>query len=151
MSVDEFVNRSDDPRDRGPDPALLPDADILSAGGFLQLAFFSEAILVVSIATAVLVGGWASDEGERRLELILSAPMSRAEWAIRSSVAVMVGVAVIAALMTAGVVAGAATQAATRDLFPLAAGVMVLGLYAMALAGIGLAAAAWSGQPSPPR
>ncbi len=141
MSVDEFVQTLRSiPEIVDLIQRFFPDADILSAGGFLQLAFFSEAILVVSIATAVLVGGWASDEGERRLELILSAPMSRAEWAIRSSVAVMVGVAVIAALMTAGVVAGAATQAATRDLFPLAAGVMVLGLYAMALAGIGLAA-----------
>ncbi len=141
MSVDEFVNTLRSiPQIVDLIQRFFPNADILSAGGFLQLAFFSEAILVVSIATAVLVGGWASDEGERRLELILSAPMSRAEWAIRSSFAVMVGVAIIVALMTAGVIAGASTQAATRDLATLAAGVAVLGLYAMALAGIGLAA-----------
>jgi ABC-2 type transport system permease protein len=140
MSVDEFV------RTLASIPGIVdliqrffPEADILSAGGFLQLAFFSQAILVVSIATAVLVGGWASDEGERRLELLLAAPITRAGWAVWSSLAVMVGVAIIVALMAAGVVAGAATQAATRDLVALAAGVSVLGLYAMAIAGTGLA------------
>lgn len=118
---------------------FFPDADILSAGGFLQLAFFSEAILIVSIATAHLVGGWASDEGERRLELVLSVPVTRAGWAMRSGLAVMVGIAVMIAILVAGVVAGASTQAATRDLGALAAGVSVLGLYAAALAGVGLA------------
>ncbi len=140
MSVDEFVKTlSSIPEIVDLIQRFFPDADILSAGGFLQLAFFSEAILIVGIATAVLVGGWASDEGERRLELVLSAPIGRADWAIRSSFAVMVGVAIIVALMAAGVVAGAATQAASRDLAGLAAGVAVLGLYAMAIAGIGLA------------
>ena len=118
---------------------FFPDADILSAGGFLQLAFFSEAILIVSIATATLVGGWASDEGERRLELLLSAPVTRVAWAVRSTLAVMVGIAVMIAILVGGVVVGASTQAATRDLGGLAVGVSVLGLYAMALAGIGLA------------
>lgn len=140
VSVDEFVRTlSSIPELVNMIQRFFPDADILSAGGFLQLAFFSEAILVVGIATAVLVGGWASDEGDRRLELILSAPLTRAGWAIRSGLAVMVGVAIIVALMAAGVVAGAATQAATRDLGALAAGVAVLALYAMAIAGIGLA------------
>lgn len=118
---------------------FFPDADILSAGGFLQLAFFSEAILIVGIATAHLVAGWASDEGERRLELVLSVPVTRAGWAMRSGVAVMVGIAVMIAILVVGVVAGASTQAATRDLGALAAGVSVLGLYAAALAGVGLA------------
>ena len=140
MSVDEFVRTlSSIPELVDMIQRIFPEADILSAAGFLQLAFFSEAILIVSIATSVLVGGWASDEGERRLELVLSAPIDRAGWAIRSSLAVMVGVAIIVALMAVGVVAGAATQAATRDLAALAAGVSVLGLYAMAIAGIGLA------------
>jgi ABC-2 type transport system permease protein len=140
MSVDEFVKTlSSIPEIVNMIQRFFPNADILSAGGFLQLAFFSEAILIVSIATVTLVGGWASDEGDRRLELILAAPMTRAGWALRSSLAVMVGVAVIVGLMAAGVVAGAATQAATRDLAALAAGVSVLALYAMAIAGIGLA------------
>ena len=58
----------------------MTDADLASAAGFLQLAFFSEAILFLSIATATLVSGWASDEGERRLEgLVLERDGTREE------------------------------------------------------------------------
>jgi len=116
----------------------FPEADIQSVGGFLQLAFFSEAILFVAVATAMLVGGWASDEGEQRLELVLSTPTTRSSWALRSALAAMTGIAVVAGLLVAGVVAGALTQAASRDVGQVAIGTSVLGLYAMALAGIGL-------------
>ena len=140
MSVDEFVKTlSAIPEIVELIQRVFPDADILSAGGFLQLAFFSEAILFVSIATATLVGGWASDEGDRRLELLLSVPITRVGWAVRSSLAVMAGIAIVTAIMVVGVLAGTATQAASRDLLALGAGVSVLGLYAMAIAGIGLA------------
>jgi ABC-2 type transport system permease protein len=140
MSVDEFVKTlSSIPELVDLISRVFPDADILSAGGFLQLAFFSEAILFVSIATATLVGGWASDEGDRRLELLLSVPVTRVGWAVRSGLAVMVGIAIITVIMVAGVLVGTATQAASRDLLQLGAGVSVLGLYAMAIAGIGLA------------
>jgi putative exporter of polyketide antibiotics len=140
FSVDEFVAMlSAIPEIVDLIRRIFPEADILSAGGFLQLAFFSEAILFVSIAAATLVGGWASDEEDRRLELILSTPISRAGWALRSGLAVMVAMAVVVAIMIAGILAGSSTQAAARDLAALAAGVSVLGLYGMALIGIGLA------------
>jgi putative exporter of polyketide antibiotics len=140
FSVDEFVaTLSSIPEIVDMIQRFFPDADILSAGGFLQLAFFSEAILFVSIATAALVAGWASDEGDRRLELLLSPPVSRAGWAAKSGLAVMAGIAIVIAIMVAGVLVGASTQAATRDLGALAIGVSVLGLYAAAIAGIGLA------------
>ncbi|MEO8274145.1 MAG: hypothetical protein ABI620_08760 [Chloroflexota bacterium] len=140
FSVDEFVAAlSGIPQMVELITQFFPNADILSAAGFLQLAFFSEAILFVSIATAVLVAGWASDEGERRLELILSVPMTRASWAVRSSLSVMAGVAIITVLLVVGVLLGTSTQAAAGDAGQLAVGVSVLGLYGMALAGIGLA------------
>ncbi len=140
LSVDEFVKTlSSIPQLVDLIKRVFPDADILSAGGFLQLAFFSQAILFVSIATSTLVGGWASDEGDRRLELLLSVPITRVGWAVRSSLAVMVGIAIMTAIMVAGVLIGTATQAAGRDYSQLAAGVAVLGLYAAAIAGIGLA------------
>jgi ABC-2 type transport system permease protein len=117
--------------------AIFPNDDFLSTGGFLQLAFFSEAIIVIGLAAGGFVGGWASDEGDRRLELILGAPVSRAGWAIKSGLAVMVAIAVMSAVMALGVAAGAATQAGSVvDLLP---GLGVLALYGMALAGIGLA------------
>jgi putative exporter of polyketide antibiotics len=118
---------------------VFPDADIASVGGFLHIAFFSEAILFVAVATTMLVSGWASDEGERRLELVLSTPTSRVSWGIRSALAVMVGTAIVTGLLVAGVVAGTLTQTASRDVVQVAIGVSVLGLYAMALVGVGLA------------
>jgi ABC-2 type transport system permease protein len=140
FSVDEFVAAlSAIPQIVDLIQNFFPDADILSAGGFLQLAFFSEAILFLSIATATLVAGWASDEGDRRLELILSTPTARVAWALRSTLAVMAGVAVITAILVVGVILGTLTQTASRDIVSLASGMSVLGLYAMALAGIGLA------------
>jgi ABC-type transport system involved in multi-copper enzyme maturation permease subunit len=117
--------------------AIFPNDDILSTGGFLQLAFFSEAIIVIGLAAGGFVGGWASDEGDRRLEVILGAPVSRFGWALRSGAAVMVAIAVMTVVMAVGVAAGASTQAGSViDILP---GMAVLGLYGMALAGIGLA------------
>lgn len=116
---------------------IFPNEDILSTGGFMQLAFFSEAIIVIGLAAGGFVGGWASDETERRLELVLGAPVSRVRWAVRSGAAVMVAIAAMTVVMAAGVAIGAATQAGNpADLLP---GMAVLGLYGMALAGIGLA------------
>jgi len=140
FSVDEFVaTLSSIPEIVDLIKRVFPNADILSAGGFLHLSFFSEAILIVSIATAALVAGWASDESDRRLELLLSPPVGRAGWAVKSGLAVMAGIAIVIAIMVAGVLAGASTQAATHDLGALAIGVSVLGVYAAAIAGVGLA------------
>jgi ABC-2 type transport system permease protein len=116
---------------------IFPNEDILSTGGFLQLAFFSEAIIAIGLAAGGFVGGWASDESDRRLELILGAPVSRARWALRSATAVMGAIAVMTIVMGIGVGIGAATQAG--DPLALLPGLGVLGLYGMALAGIGLA------------
>ncbi|MEO8273822.1 MAG: ABC transporter permease subunit [Chloroflexota bacterium] len=116
---------------------IFPNENILSTGGFMQLAFFSEAIIVIGLAAGGFVGGWASDEGDRRLELVLAAPVSRGSWAIRSASAVMGSIAVMTVVMSIGVMIGAATQAGNPlDLLP---GMAVLGLYGMALAGVGLA------------
>lgn len=116
---------------------LFPDADILSVGGFLQLAYFSEAIILVGLASAFFVGGWASDESERRIEMILGAPLSRLGWALKSGLGVMVAIALMIALAALGVVVGAAIQGG--DGIQVALGVSVLGAYGMAVAGVGLA------------
>ena len=117
--------------------AIFPDEDILSTGGFLQLAFFAEAILVITLAAGTFVAGWASDETERRLEVVLGSPVSRASWTIRSASAVLVAIVVMTVVMAAGVAVGAATQ--TGDIVGPVVGLSALGLYGMALAGIGLA------------
>jgi ABC-2 type transport system permease protein len=138
LSADEFVKTLGSiPQVVAMIKQIFPNEDILSTGGFLQLAFFSEAILVITLAAGGFVAGWASDEQERRLELVLATPVSRTTWALRSAVAVMVAIAVMTLVMAIGVAAGAATQ--SGDFAGAVAGLSVLGLYGMALAGIGLA------------
>jgi ABC-2 type transport system permease protein len=138
MSADQFVESLGKiPQVVAMIKQIFPNEDILSTGGFLQLAFFSEAILVMTMAAGGFVGGWASDEGERRLELVLGAPVSRVRWAWRSAAAVHVAIGVMTVVMALGVGAGAATQ--TGGFVGAVLGLSVLGLYGMALAGIGLA------------
>jgi ABC-2 type transport system permease protein len=120
---------------------FFPDADILSTGGFLQLAFFIDALLAIGIAAGTFAAGWASDENDRRLEVVLAAPLSRAGWTVRAGIAVMAGIAVVGLLMMGGVALGAATQG--DDVARPVIGASVLALYAMALAGIGLAVGGW--------
>ncbi|HEX4897275.1 MAG TPA: hypothetical protein VFV53_02835 [Candidatus Limnocylindrales bacterium] len=116
---------------------MFPDADILSTSGFLQLAFFQEGIIILGLAAAYFVGGWASDEGERRLEVVLGAPIGRAAWALRSAASVLAAIAVTIAVLGVAVATGTLIQG--DDALRPVIGVAVLGLYGMALAGIGLA------------
>ncbi len=116
---------------------LFPNADILSVAGFLQLAFFSEAIILMGLGAAFLVAGWASDESERRIEMILGAPVSRVAWALKSGAGVLVAIALMTVLTVLGVALGAWIQG--EEASDVALGVSVLGLYGVAVAGVGLA------------
>jgi ABC-2 type transport system permease protein len=116
---------------------LFPNADILSVGGFLQLAFFEDGIIIIGLAAAFFVGGWASDEGEGRLEVVLAAPLGRLAWGLKSAASVLAALAVTTAVLVLAVVAG--TLAQGEDPARTAVGVSIVGLYGMALAGIGLA------------
>jgi len=115
---------------------IYPDADLLSTGGFLQLAFFESGLLFVGLAAAAFVSGWASEETERRLEVVLGAPLSRAMWAIKSGLGVLGAVAVLTLLTAGGVAIGAAIQGG--EVAQPTIGVLVIGLYAGALCGVGL-------------
>ncbi len=117
---------------------LFPRIDLTTAGGFLQLAFVELGFILVGFAAATLVGGWASDESGGRLELLLTAPLARARWAISSGLGVFAAIAVMTALLALGVGLGVAMSGGS-DLTTTILGVGVLGLYAAGLAGVGLA------------
>lgn len=137
-SADEFVAQlSKIPQVLDMITRLFPDADILSVGGFLQLAFFGEAVILVALAAAAFVGGWASDEGDRRLEMVLGTPISRVGWALKSGAGVFAAIATLILLADLGVIVGAAIQGESG--LDIAIGVSVLGAYGMAIAGVGLA------------
>jgi ABC-2 type transport system permease protein len=116
---------------------IFPGVDIATPGGFLELVFVEFGFVLVGLAAATFVAGWASDETSGRLEMILSTPLSRARSEIAGGLAACLAIALAVALLAASIAAGAAV--AGGDAATPAAGTIVLGLYAAALAGIGFA------------
>jgi polyether ionophore transport system permease protein len=117
--------------------SVFPGFDIRSVGGFLQLLFVEFGMILAGLAAATLVAIWASDETSGRLELLLATPLSRFRWATSGGVAVMVGVVVLTVMAMIGVGVGAVI--AGSEFATPVAGTVVLGLYAAALGGIGIA------------
>jgi ABC-2 type transport system permease protein len=116
---------------------VFPNVDYASAGGFLQLLFVDFGVILAGLAAATFVGAWASDETSGRLEMVLATPLSRARWAIAGGIGMLVNVGIFVALTAAGIGIGVATTAS--DVVTPLVGALVLGLYAAALTGIGLA------------
>lgn len=118
--------------------AAFPNVDLSDPGFGLQLLFVQFGTLIIGFAAAALVGGWASDESEGRLELLLTTPVARARWAALTGLGTylaVVGVSIVVALVAALGVA----LAGDDPLTPLI-GTGVLALQGTAAAGIGLAA-----------
>jgi ABC-2 type transport system permease protein len=116
---------------------LFKGYDISTGGGFLQLMFTYLGFIVAGLGASTLVAGWASDENDRRLELLLASPLGRARWAISGGLGVLGGIAVMTAVAMAGIALGVAS--AGTDVLTPTAGALVIGLYAAAVAGIGFA------------
>ncbi len=116
---------------------LFPNLELNGAGAFLQLAFITFGLILAGFAAATLVNGWATDETGGRLETLLSTPMSRVRWALSSGLGVYLAIALMTAVIALGIGIGAAL--AGFDVVTPVTGTVVLGLYALALAGIGLA------------
>jgi polyether ionophore transport system permease protein len=116
--------------------SIFPGTQITTAGGFMQLMIQLEYI-VVGFAAATLVSGWASEETSGRLEMLLSAPIDRRRWAALSGLGVFGTILVMMVIVAICVALGAAL-AGSDALTPMA-GMLVIGIYAAALAGIGFA------------
>jgi ABC-2 type transport system permease protein len=137
ISADEFVKSLGQvPQIIDMIKSIYPNVDILSAGGLLQLTLFGFVALLSAIAASTLVGAWASDERERRLELVAAAPLTRISWFLRSGGAVLLVLLVMGALL--GLLTAAGAALAGDAALPVFSGALVLGLYASALAGVGL-------------
>jgi ABC-2 type transport system permease protein len=115
---------------------VFPLFDVGSAGGFLQLVV-QILYIIAGFAAATLVAGWASDETSGRLEMLLTTPVRRFPWAIRSAAGVLLAIVAMTLVIALGVGVGAV--AAGSDAITPTVGTLVLGLYAAALAGIGFA------------
>lgn len=116
---------------------LFPGIDFGTIGGFLQLVFIEFGLVIVGLATAALIGGWASDETSGRLEMLLATPLTRVRWLVSGGIGLLAGIAVIVVVTALGIAIG--TLIAGGELGTPVAGTLAIGLYAVALAGIGLA------------
>jgi polyether ionophore transport system permease protein len=116
---------------------VFPGFDIASVGGFLQLLFVEFGMILAGLAAATLVAIWASDETSGRLEFLLATPLSRVRWLTSGGVAILVGIVVFTVMAMIGIAIGAVI--AGSEITTPVAGTLVLGIYAAALAGIGVA------------
>jgi len=93
--------------------------------------------VLAGLAAATLVAGWASDESSGRLEFLLATPRDRVRWLLSGAVGVGSGILVIVVLSAIGIAIGTASSGG--EIVTPVVGSLVLGLYALALTGIGIA------------
>jgi ABC-2 type transport system permease protein len=117
--------------------AAFPNADLGEPGFALQVIFVQLGTLLGAAAAAALVGGWASDESEGRLEMLLTAPRARFRWLVESGIGTYLAIIVVALIV--GIVVAIAIATTGGDVVDPFIGSSVIALYGMALAGIGFA------------
>ena len=116
--------------------AIFKGYNLTSAGGWLQL-YVQLLLIAAGFAAATFVSKWASDENDGRLEMILATPLVRARWVIAGGIAAILAIVVMTVLFAAGIGLGAASGGvAVGDAIT---GSAVLGLYAAAIVGFGIA------------
>jgi ABC-2 type transport system permease protein len=114
----------------------FPNADLGEPGFAYQVLFVQIGTLLAGFAAAGLVGGWASDESEGRMEILLTAPMARFRWLLESGIGTYLAI-VLVAVIVGGTTVLAIAGTGGDVLTPLA-GISVVALYGAAVAGIGL-------------
>jgi ABC-2 type transport system permease protein len=115
----------------------FPNADIGEPGFALQVLFVQLGTLFGGAAAAALVGGWASDESDGRLEMLLTAPFARFRWMVQAGIGTYLAIVVVALIV--GIVTAIAIAATVGDVVDPFIGVFVIALYGAAVGGIGLA------------
>ena len=123
--------------------AYFERAGINVYADFVGVIWFSTLLLLVSLFVVVQVNGWAADDAEGRLEMILSAPVSRGRVVVERIAAVVVACAVVVAASSLAVYLTATSTgislAGGRFVFASAAVLPV----AYAFAGVGHAFVGW--------
>jgi ABC-2 type transport system permease protein len=136
--VDAFGN-SDIPMLR----SYFERAGISAYADFVGVIWFSTLLLLISLFIAVQVNGWAADDAEGRLEMILSAPVSRSRVVVERIAAVVLASGVIVAVSSVAVYLTATSTGISlpggRFVFASAAVLPV----AYAFSGIGHALVGW--------
>ncbi|MGK2851404.1 MAG: hypothetical protein ACSLFN_10900 [Candidatus Limnocylindrales bacterium] len=118
--------------------APYPDLDLSQPSGILQLAFFAMGSLMVGLAGATFLAGWSTDEVGRRLDVVLSTPVSRVGWFVRGGLGVFAAIGLTAGII--GVIVALAVASQGGDVAGPVVGAAMLGVAGSGFAGIGLAA-----------
>lgn len=116
---------------------LVPGIDLATSAGFLQFVFVDMGLLLVGLAAATFVAGWASDESNGRFELLLTTPLTRVRWALASGVGVWLAIGVTVGLVAIALAIG--VGATGDDPIQPAIGLAAVALYGAAMAGTGFA------------
>ncbi len=116
---------------------IFPGVDLTSAGWFLQLVFVEMGLIVVGFSAATFVSRWASDEESGRLEMLLTAPLTRPGWAVAGGIGAILAVVLSSVVYAIGIGLGG-LLGGSEVVTPMA-GTAALGLYAAAMVGIGVA------------
>jgi len=123
--------------------AYFERAGINAYADFVGVIWFSTLLLLISLFVVAQVNGWAADDAEGRLEMILSAPVSRPRVVVERIAAVVVACAVVVAVSSLAVYLTATSSGISlpggRFVFASAAVLPV----AYAFAGIGHALVGW--------
>jgi ABC-2 type transport system permease protein len=117
--------------------SAFPAFDLTTPGGLLDLVFVGFGFIFGGFAAATLVSGWGSDEARGRLEVVLSTPLSRARWAAAGGLGVYGAIAAMTVVVSIAIGLGASLVGG--DIVTPMIGAAALGLYAAAVAGIGIA------------
>ncbi len=115
---------------------LFPSLDLSSAGGFLQL-YVQMLYIAAGFAAATFVSKWASDEMDGRVEMMLTTPTARSRWVGAGGIGSLLAVMVMTVLFAAGIGLGAASASVAGG--DAIVGSVALGLYALAIVGVGVA------------
>jgi ABC-2 type transport system permease protein len=118
--------------------ALFPQTNLSTVSGWLQL-YMELLYIAAGFGAATFVSKWASDETEGRLEMFLATPLARAKWVVAGGIAAILAVVLMTLLFAAGVGLGALSGGIAPG--DAVIGSAALGIYAMAIVGIGVAIA----------
>jgi ABC-2 type transport system permease protein len=116
---------------------LFGDTDWTSAKGLIQLAFVWFGYVIVAFAATTFVEALAGDERRRRLDVILSTPVSRGSWLVRGALGVLGSVALMT--LTLATLTALGVGLGHEDPVAPFLGIWVGALYAAALIGIAVA------------
>ncbi len=137
VSSPGYITQFSDPESAKLMDRFFPGVEWRTVPAMLQFMFFALVSPFMALAGASLVHGLASSEPERRLDLLLSVPVSRPRWLVVSGFGLYVSLTAMTLVVAIGVALGVVSTG-TDAVRPFA-GVCVAGLYAAALAGVGLA------------